>query len=369
MKYSSFVIALLLNVTFADGYKLRAEPVAAKDAPKDAKKDEKAADAKDEKAADAKDEKAADAKDEKAADAKDAKSEKAAPKKEEKPIGFKSTTEYEKEDKDTAKELKAAKIKKIKESLKADKVEVPKPLDDNPILESLQAGDALEKKQKKEAEDKLGKGDLTSKQVPVLPAKMWKIDEAKPLAEKEEKPDPEDVKDDEKCKFSGDVDEKFEKLLEAYKKASDIVENEGYKNKWKKDNYEALILEAKNVITFVRSEETKLKKDEGLKTLSLKDTGDVLVAQSHHGITMLSGHISRILDEVHDFYDLLDSHKAAVTEEKEAEKAAKAAEEEEKKDEKKEEEKKDDTKEEKKEEKKENPLTPAMNVQKLVDDL
>lgn len=82
------------------------------------------------------------------------------------------------------------------------------------------------------------------------------------------------------------------------------------------------------MILFVRSEETKLKADEGLKTLSLKDAGDVMVAQSHYGITMLSGHISRILDEVHDFYDLLDTHKAATVAEAIA---AKAAEEEEKK--------------------------------------
>lgn len=280
----------------------------------------------------------------------------------------KTEAETEKEIKADEKEMRKTKIKMMKESM--DKKEVPEPMDNNPILGALQAGDELARKQKKEAEDKLKKIDMKSKVVPVEPAKMWEIDEAKPLAVKEEKPDPEDVKDedDEKCKFRGNVDEKFEALLEAYKKASDLVEIEGYKGKWKKDHFEALIKEAKNVVKFVRAEETKLKADEGLKTLSLKDTGDVIVAQNHYGVTMLSGHISRILDEVKDFYDLMDTHKAVVAEEAKA-KAAAAAAEEEKKEDKKEEEKKEEKKEDAKEEKKEDPLTPATNVQKLVDDL
>lgn len=149
----------------------------------------------------------------------------------------KSTIEYAKEDKDTEKALKKEKIDKLKKAYKEDVTAPPAqaaPLDGDPILEALQAGDALAKKQKKEAEEKNKKISMKSIQVPVLPAKMWDIDEAKPLKVKEVKPDPEDVKDedDEKCKFKGDVNEKFEALLEAYKKASDIVENEGYKNKW-----------------------------------------------------------------------------------------------------------------------------------------
>ena len=75
----------------------------------------------------------------------------------------KSTIEYEKDDNDTAKAMKAEKIKKIKESIKQDKEETAKPLDNNPILEALQAGDALEKKQKKEAEAKYKKIDMKSK--------------------------------------------------------------------------------------------------------------------------------------------------------------------------------------------------------------
>ena len=79
---------------------------------------------------------------------------------------------------------------------------------------------------------------------------------------------------------------------------------------------------------------------------------------------MLSSHISRILDEVKDFYDLMDAHKAAMKTEEEEAKKAKAAEEE-KKEEGKEEEKKDE--EEKKNE--EDPDTPATNMKKLVADI
>ena len=156
---------------------------------------------------------------------------------------------------------------------------------------------------------------------------MWDIDEAAPLAQKEPEADPEDAKDEdeEKCTAKGSGNEKFEKLLELYTKVSDKVEIEGYKGKWKKDSWEPLIKEVKNVVQFVRVEETKLKKDEGLMSLSSKEAGDVLVAQNHYGVTMLSQHISRILDEVHDFYELLDSHSAAVAEEAKAKAAADAA--------------------------------------------
>lgn len=110
---------------------------------------------------------------------------------------------------------------------------------------------------------------------------MWDIDEAKPLAQKEPEADPDAVedKDEEKCKVYGaNVNEKFEKLLETYTKVSDKVEIEGYKGKWKKDSWEPLIKEVKNVVQFVRVEETKLKKDEGLMSLSSKEAGDVIVA-------------------------------------------------------------------------------------------
>ena len=118
-----------------------------------------------------------------------------------------------------------------------------------------------------------------------------------------------------------------------------------------------------------------MKADEGLKSLSSKDTMDVKMAENHFGVTILSQHISRILDEVHDLYELLDSHKAAVDEEAKAKAAAAAA-----KaaadakdaakdgDEKKDDEKKDDDKKED-EKKEDDPLTPATNIQKLVDDL
>lgn len=77
---------------------------------------------------------------------------------------------------------------------------------------------------------------------------------------------------------------------------------------------------------------------------------------------MLSQHISRILDEVHDFYELLDSHTAAVAEEAKAKAAAEA--EKAKDDDKKDDEKKDDEKkdEDEKKEEKEDPLTPATNI-------
>jgi len=104
-------------------------------------------------------------------------------------------------------------------------------------------------------------------------------------------------------------------------------------------------------------EETKLKKDEGLSALSAKEETDVIVAQNHYGVTMLSQHISRILDEVHDFYELLDSHKKAVAEEAKAKAAAEAQEKEDEKDE-----KKEDADEKKDEKKEEDPLTPATNL-------
>jgi hypothetical protein len=110
---------------------------------------------------------------------------------------------------------------------------------------------------------------------------MWKIDEATPLAQKEPEADPEAEKDEdeEKCKLKGaNVNEKFENLLEAYTKVSDVVEIEGYKGKWKKESWEPLIMEVKNVIKFVRVEETNLKGDEGLKSLSSKEAGDVMMA-------------------------------------------------------------------------------------------
>lgn len=79
------------------------------------------------------------------------------------------------------------------------------------------------------------------------PAKILDIVEEKPLEPKKEKED-EDYKDvptkedEETCKFKGPfTNEKFETLLETYKKASDLVETEGYKNKWKKASYEALL--------------------------------------------------------------------------------------------------------------------------------
>jgi ABC-type multidrug transport system ATPase subunit len=117
-------------------------------------------------------------------------------------------------------------------------------------------------------------------------------------------------------------------------------------------------VEAQNVVKFVRSEEAKLKEDEGLKSLSNKEAGDVLVAQSHHGVTMLSSHISRVLDEVKDFYDLMDTYKVRLVEEAkiladylEEEKKAKEKEDKEAK-EKAEKAAKDEKKEDKKEEKK-----------------
>jgi len=262
------------------------------------------------------------------------------------------------------------KKEKIKNMTAMSKEKESPYVDTNSISDALQAGDLLRVKQEKEAADKLAKLDLTSKQVPVLPAKMWDIDEAKPLAQKEPEADPDEAKDEdeEKCKAKGgNVNEKFEKLLEMYTKASDKVEIEGYKGKWKKDSWEPLIKEVKNVVQFVRVEETKLKKDEGLMSLSSKEAGDVLVAQNHYGVTMLSQHISRILDEVHDFYELLDSHTAAVAEEAKAKAAAEA--EKAKDDEKKEDDEKKDEKEDEKKEKEEDPLTPATNIQKLVDDM
>jgi hypothetical protein len=146
MKYSSFAIALLLNVTLTDGHQLHADPVTTKDAPSKIK-----------------------------------------PPTQNNAKGVKSTIDYEQEIKDTAKALKADKIKKLRESIKADNLEAPQPLDNNPILKALQDGDALEKKQKKQAEELLKKVDMKSKQVPVLPAKILDIEESKPLAVKEEK--------------------------------------------------------------------------------------------------------------------------------------------------------------------------------------
>lgn len=261
------------------------------------------------------------------------------------------------------------KKEKIKNMTKASK-EVESPyVDTNSISDALQAGDLLRAKQEKEEKERLDKLDLKSKQVPVLPAKIWDIDEAKPLAQKEPAADPDEAKDEdeEKCKAKGgNVNEKFEKLLEKYTKLSDVVEIEGYKGKWKKENWEPLVKEVKNVVQFVRVEETNLKKDEGLMSLSSKEAGDVIVAENHYGVVMLSQHISRILDEVHDFYDLLDSHKAAVAEEAKAKAAAEA---EKAKDEEKDEKKDDEKKEDEKKEPEEDPLTPATNIQKLVDEM
>jgi len=173
------------------------------------------------------------------------------------------------------------KKEKIKNMTAMSKEKESPYVDTNSISDALQAGDLLRAKEEKEAADKLAKLDLTSKQVPVLPAKIWDIDEAKPLAQKEPEADPDEAKDEdeEKCKAKGgNVNEKFEKLLETYTKASDKVEIEGYKGKWKKDSWEPLIKEVKNVVQFVRVEETKLKKDEGLMALSSKEASDVLVA-------------------------------------------------------------------------------------------
>ena len=114
-------------------------------------------------------------------------------------------------------------------------------------------------------------------------------------------------------------------LIEEYKKASDIVELEGYKNKWNKAHFEALLAEAQNVVAFVREEEKKLKEDETIKQLSKKDVEDVKMAEAHHGVTKLSSHISRILDEVRDYYDLLETYDHTVVKEKEIAEAAKKA--------------------------------------------
>jgi hypothetical protein len=203
MKYSSFAIALLLNLTFADALHLHTIVDKA-----DAKKTDSKKDAA-----------------------------KNATKKDTLPYAeYKTESQIKKELDDIAAELKKEKIRKYKEATK-DFYELPKPgpIDYNPITEALQAGDELDRQQKKEAADKLAKISMRSKVLPVEPAKIWEIVESKPLEPKVEKPEPEAVKDadDEKCKFRGNVDEKFEALLEAYKKASDVVELEGYKNKWK----------------------------------------------------------------------------------------------------------------------------------------
>lgn len=210
---------------------------------------------------------------------------------------------------------KSMRKEKIANMTKSSK-EVERPyVDTNSITDALQAADAATLKEQEEEKKKADKISWTSKQVEPKPAKMWEIDEAAPLAQKEPEADPEEAKDEdeEKCKAKGaNVNEKFENLLESYTKVSDKCEIEGYKGKWVKASWEPLLAEIKNVVQFVRVEETKLKKDEGLSALSAKEETDVIVAQNHYGVTMLSQHISRILDEVHDFYELLDSHKKAV---------------------------------------------------------
>lgn len=93
----------------------------------------------------------------------------------------------------------------------------------------------------------------------------------------------------------------FNKFAFSFKKLSDAVEKDSVLNKFDADKFTDLKKGYVSAVTFIRKEERKLKKEESLSTLDLKDKSDFLIAQNHHGIVGLSAHISKILDEVYDF--------------------------------------------------------------------
>lgn len=105
------------------------------------------------------------------------------------------------------------------------------------------------------------------------------------------------------CEFgcANQMQGRFNKLSAKFKKLSDEVEKDALLYKFDPEKFEALKKGYKEAVTFVRAEERKLKKDEGLKDLDAKDKSEFLAAQSHHGIFSLSHHISKILDEVYDY--------------------------------------------------------------------
>jgi len=105
------------------------------------------------------------------------------------------------------------------------------------------------------------------------------------------------------CEFgcANQMQGRFNKLSAKFKKLSDTVEKDALLYKFEPEKFEDLKKGYKEAVTFVRAEERKLKKDEGLKDLDAKDKSEFLAAQNHHGIFSLSHHISKILDEVYDF--------------------------------------------------------------------
>jgi len=93
----------------------------------------------------------------------------------------------------------------------------------------------------------------------------------------------------------------FNKFSFKFKKLSDAVEKDSILNKFDADKFADLKKGYVEAVSFIRKEERRLKKEESLSTLDLKDKSDFLIAQNHHGIVGLSAHIAKILDEVYDF--------------------------------------------------------------------
>merc|ERR1711934_778738 len=116
------------------------------------------------------------------------------------------------------------------------------------------------------------------------------IEKEEAEAKKEESMTKEEKKERElSCEFgcANQMQGKFNKLSAKFKKLSDEVEKDALLYKFDPEKFEDLKKGYKEAVTFVRAEERKLKKDEGLKDLDAKDKSEFLAAQNHHGIFSL----------------------------------------------------------------------------------
>jgi hypothetical protein len=82
------------------------------------------------------------------------------------------------------------------------------------------------------------------------------------------------------CEFgcANQMQGRFNKLSIKFKKLSDAVEKDALTYKFDSDKFESLKKGYKEAVSFVRAEERKLKKDEGLKDLDANDKTEFLAA-------------------------------------------------------------------------------------------
>jgi len=135
----------------------------------------------------------------------------------------------------------------------------------------IEKEEPLEKKEAKKSAEQTEEDDEEKEE----------IEKEEAEAKKEETMTKEEKKEQEQsCEFgcANQMQGRFNKLSIKFKKLSDAVEKDALTYKFDSDKFESLKKGYKEAVSFVRAEERKLKKEEGLKDLDANDKTEFLAA-------------------------------------------------------------------------------------------